>query len=828
VRRLALGALGLLLLGTVLFGANFLFSRYAKGNAPIGDKWSDYLFMVGSYGAAFTGRPAPPYDSHRLERALHHARKAAHHEVRKRAVVEMVRLGTEAAPALIREIGEGTDLGRIGAAAQALVDLRYPEAVARIAPRLEWALANRRSGSLPWNLFDALGESGDAAAIPHLVGALEQHPERSNRAIHALGLLKATPQLGVLLAAAKDDKARSSIVWALARADTPEAARLAAPLFLHRSHQVRMSAYSAFSQYPGLAMVDPFLEMLSQAGDFDQLRGTVYHHVFARRQLAGHAGLVEHLAAHLDDPAVAWAARHALGRIGSDQSVAALHRWAGTDRHRVHEILSELQWVGAAAWPVILDALRSPSATVRRRALDAVRDGLDPDLRPLVLPLRHDPDPWMRRSARDALFALDQMELFRSFTQLLPPSFGKVAWVEYRKDLRWGSNRGDEVLNVLRVIHFLGIAVTILIALLLLLFKPRLVERFRFHVLVAFLLSAGFVGDFLLLGNVGGVEAETAFTRATGARLLLLVAILFQERDRLPDEPQGRVDRLGGASVPLLVPSLLLLGTPLLAMGLREGFHDFKRGFLPVMALAITSGLVVFEQWILPFHLFPRSRKVERLLSLLFFGALTVVVLLALGWGTEARTRMGDPHAPGLALLLAVPFAGALLMFASTARLWGGHPRTALPPSPSPRFEVHCDSDGVRVWIRAVRGRVWAWVVGTFQTLVIAGAGLGSAIGAGLASSGAAGLVLALVAGFLGAGMGGLLLAAFSRVPLIEIREGYLRCSRPWFGIAGRTAAWSRRLLCPVELTDEERSWLLQVTKGTAPTPARAEMGVAA
>jgi hypothetical protein len=146
--------------------------------------------------------------------------------------------------------------------------------------------------------------------------------------------------------------------------------------------------------------------------------------------------------------------------------------------------------------------------------------------------------------------------------------------------------------------------------------------------------------------------------------------------------------------------------------------------------------------------------------------------------------------------------------------------------APTRRFVIDQDSDGVRVWVRTPdqsRRRKW-WRA--LQAIVVSGAGLASAVVVGYASADAPGMVLALIIGFVAASLAALALGLFQRTPLIELRDGYLRCSRPWFGLAGRTAHWSRRPRLSNSLrahlsgdgTDPfslvEREWLIDVAGG--------------
>jgi len=305
---------------------------------------------------------------------------------------------------------------------------------------------------------------------------------------------------------------------------------------------------------------------------------------------------------------------------------------------------------------------------------------------------------------------------------------------------------------------------------------------------------------------------------ATAVHLLLLIGFLCLPRDRAPGELRGRFEVLGGASVWLLVPLLLTLGTPVLARALRGSLSDFgnMRGWL--WLLAILTALV-FEQWLVPWHRFPRRARVERVVR----GTLSTFLLALLGVAlvaySDALRITGDEDGATFALLLMLPLGFMLLVHLHTL---GFLRRRGRPPDlvPAPG-NLRVLQDGESVHIRREEPRRLAVRVLRLALVV------GPAIAAGAVAGGsgkASGMLLAFVAAPLGAALGALAVLLLDRPFVIQVRHGWVRSATTLLGASIGRPGWRRRLPQPEVrdrasshwggLSEDEASWLLDVVAG--------------
>jgi len=451
--------------------------------------------------------------------------------------------------------------------------------------------------------------------------------------------------------------------------------------------------------------------------------------------------------------------------------------------------MQHLEVLGEASLPILARYLEHPEAGVRHAAMYKADELREPAVRPLLEPLVGDPDRHIRRTARTILFELDNLDLLRSFADALPGVAGHGVWYGFRRDMDWGFREGyRHVLTVFSIVHWSGIVVSGVLGLLLVMGRVRIFETYRFTLFVAFLLAEGLVGNFFFLG-AGFGDPQRVFTFATGVHLLLLIGFLFQERERLPRELRGRFERLGGASLWLLAPPLLFLGTPLVAEGLRVVVRDFET-FLPYPILATVTVLLVLEQWALPWRFMPRGARFERLIGGVLAAALVTLFARPLQLVYERRISAGDTDGAVLVALLTLPLLWMLVFHVVSVGLLRPGTRTGpLPAPPGLRLQVHADGDRLTVRARR-RYRVRR---GLIQGVAVFATGGVAAALAGLYGGRAPGMVLAFMAGLVGAALAGLLFEAILPRLLIQVRGGYVRGAVTRFGVALGGSDWMRR-----------------------------------
>lgn len=833
MHRVLLGLAVAVVLLAGFFLVYFSASDFRKPNQSYLTALSDFGFMVDSYRRQMTDSPLPLTEKS-FASVMGRFRADTHWEVREWLLRTLQRWGQSAAPWLEREASSDADPYRLVGAAQGLVASGHPRAAPLIATLLGRYFDDpRRFRS---DFIDALGDTGDPRALEALINIYRRHGETVGEVLEAVGKCGGTGFLLDELAGATTAEEIRKLIWPLAFTRSPEGARAIAGLMLHRQAKVRVRAYSALAQTMGSEAVEPMIDLFRETGD-EYILSAALNQVLARSRNRSVPQLVPFLAGLVDHPTLGWEARYALARVGGAEAVATLQGLIG--RERPEAVLEHLDYLGEAALPILGRYLAHESPWVRRQAMFKAQELINPAVRPLIEPLLQDNDRYNRRYARRLLFSLDPLNLLASFTLALPESTGRGIWQGFRGDMRWGFDRGyRSVLRVFSVVHWAGIVLSAVLGLLLVANRVRVFHPYRFNLFVGFLLAEGLVGNFFLLGS--GRNHEGTFVFATGIHLLLLTGFLFQERERLPGELRSRFERLGGASLWLLAPLLILLGTPLIAEGLRLALRDF-RSFLPYLGMAFLTIVLVLEQWALPWRLFARSARLERLMA----GVLAAVLAALFAWPLllTARQRLvdGNQDAAVLAGVLIAPLVWMLLFHLGHIGLLRPGFRIPLPDAPAgQRLQALADGDRISVSLRtALRPRALA------QGLAVFASGGTAAFLAGHYGGGGPGMLLAFLAGLTGAALAGLIFEALEARLLFQMRAGLVRCAVTRFGAALRGGEWRRRLILAPgvsrrlaaarrqrdengssPLTEAERGWLrslqsLSRTSDSRPSPSR-------
>jgi HEAT repeat protein len=549
--------LGLVVAITLLIGfflVYFSFSGFRSHGQSYLTSLGDFCFMVDSYRRQSFDSPAE-LDDASFAAVLDRFRQGSHWEVRERAVWALRHWGPAVAPRLLAAAEQAADPYLQVGIAKGLVAIRDPRAATVVSTYLERYLDDpRRFRS---DFVDLLGATGDPRALPTLIALHRRHGERVGDLLEAIGKCGGTDYLLAELNQATTAEEVRKLLWPLTYTRDPRGLKAVARQLTHQDESVRTRAYSALGQSSGGEVVAPLLEVLAGVEN-EYILGSALNMVLARPVNRGQSGLAPYLAGLFDHPTLAWEARYALARVGGDEALQVLReRMAGEPPDSV---MQHLDLLGGAALPFLEHYLDSPDSWVRHQALSKVEELLDPAVRPLLTPLLEDPDPGLRRRVSHILFDMDSLDLFRSFTLSLPEKFGRAAWRGFRADLSWGLRKSfRQALTTLTLLHWLGLAVSALLGLLLACNRVRIFEAYRFNLFVSFLLCEGLFGNYFFLGQELN-RPQLVFTLATGVHLLLLIGYLFQERERLPGELRNRFERLGGASLWLLTPPLLYFG----------------------------------------------------------------------------------------------------------------------------------------------------------------------------------------------------------------------------------------------------------------------------
>ncbi len=771
------------MLAVLFFFIYFTFSGFRTTGQSYVVAFSDFLFLVESYGREAFDAPAS-FDDDRFAAVMPRFQRRTHREVRGRALRTVTQWGAAAHPALERAAINTMDPYLLMGVADALAGTAHPRGAAIIGGLLERFIDDRPQ--FRRDLIDALGETRDPSALPVLIDTYEHYGSEVGDLLEAIAKCGGTDFLLRRLAVARKPEEIRELLWPLAETRDPRAARAIAQQLLHRDEAVRLRAYSSMGQTMGAEAVEPLIEVLRDVTN-EYILAVAINHVLARSVNRSSPAAVSYLAEFADHPTLGWQARYALARIGGDEAVAVLTGLVRSVHPR--DVMEHFDYLGAAALPLLRHYLADPKASVRRMAIGKTAKLREPFVRSLIEPLLNDPDVGNRRAVRHHLFELDRLDLLWSFAQCFPEKTADTIWRGFRRDMYRGFDAGYRaVLAVFVKLHWLALVVSGGLGFLLILRRVHIFESYRFTLFVIFLLAEGLVGNFFFLGDAMN-DPQRAFNLATGINLLLLVGFLFQERERLPRELRGRFGRLGGASLWLIVPPLLFVGTPLIGEGLRYILRDLEL-FLPYLVAAIGALFLVLEQWALPWRFIPRGARFQRLMG----GALamTLVFLYARPLQLVYANRVADGDTDGVVLvvLMLVPLLWMLLFHLVhigilRAGLTGRAPEA---PSGSP-FEVHADGDRVTVRVRRPNHARRVLV----QGVAVSATGCVTAAVAAYYGGGAPAMVLAIIAGLAGAALAGLLFEAVVPRLIIQVRGGFLRCAVTCFGVSLGTAEWFHR-----------------------------------
>ena len=762
--------------------------------------------MIDSYARmAFELTPQPPTEED-IESAIERLRPTAHREVKDRAVWWFGQWGENAIPQLIQAF-ERADEQRTEWLARALGATRSPQAVDPLRQYLE---DQARAGEITagrwvrpvWAAAEALAQIGADEAIQALISFHRQTCQSCSVVLEAIAKVQTqTTTDYVLEVFSRTPPERAPITWALAYTRDERGAQALAGLLRHPEFDTRMSARSAAGQVMGAEALEPFFEAFL-AGPDDFVR---YDALDVLSSVVGrepHAGLIAVLIPLLEHPIFSSLAFDILSRMRAPELIAVLQETETLDPDRI-------ALFGAVAQPLIEQRFASPDPDIRAdavwllRRLYLPRDEevlvwarrfhyADPDIhwaRSRIEASLADPDARVRRVAEENLPRLDRAILLASFAETMPKSFGIGAWYNAGPP----HNDGFEILfHLLSWMHLAGLIVSLVLGLQLLCNSLRIFEPYRFKLFIQFLLAEGFVGDFFFL-----LDDSFWYLAATAIHLLLLIGFLSKESERLPNQARNRFERLGGASLWVLVPLVLYLGTPLLAEGLRLVFRSFADLWPHLVVLALLSALV-FEQAIWSSDLFRRPAWLERLLSLGLSAAVLALPIQALRQVSEARKAGSDADGAALALFLIVPLGWVLILHIVHARIHETlfSARRIVRP-PGKRMQASIDGKTVSILFLPIRSQKSRLIRGVCKTVMIGGVGFVAAYVAGSAGKADA-MVLALISGFAGSALAGLVLQWFQRRVLFQIREGYARTAETTFGGVGRRSApWQRHPLLP-------------------------------
>jgi HEAT repeat protein len=811
MRRTLILALAIAGLLAGVFLSTFAFSRHNVKGQGFLTSLSDFVFMIDSYvRATFDVKSRPPREQD-IESAVERLRPTAHNEVKWRVVWWFGQWGEVAAPRLAQEF-ERADERRKGWLARSLGETRSPQAVAPLRGYLDGWRGPERPRSRR-EVSDALARIGTDEAVKVLIGFHRRACRDCDEVLQAIATVRTPTSTNYVLEAFNRKSPRApahDYTWALARTRDERGARALAQLLRHPEYYTRVSARSAAHQEMGREALEPFLDALL-AGPDDYVR---YDALDVLSRVAGrepHARLIAALAPLLDHSTFSHRAYEILARMRAPEVIAALKQDAASIDPDLIALL------GAAAKPIIEERLESPDPRVRANTVWLLRrlylphekevlvwarrfHYKDPDIhwaRPLVEARLLDPDARVRRAAEENLRRLDRAMLLASFAESTPERFGRGAWYNAAPPHRDGFNT---VFHVLTGVHVAGLVMSFVLGLRFLFNGLRIFEPYRFNLFIQFLLAEGFVGDFFFLPDHGPY-----YLAATAVHLLLLTGFLSKESERLPNQPRNRFERLGGASLWVVAPLVLYLGTPLLAEGLRLTLRSFPDVWPHLVVLALLSALM-FEQAIWSSDLFRRPAWFERILGFVLSVAVLALPIQALLRLNAAREAAEDADGAALALFLLLPLAWTLLLHAWHARIHETvflSRRIAAPPGDC--MHVTVDGRTVTVLFLPRTPRKSKLIQNLLKIVLIGGVGLAAAVVAGRDGK-VDSMLLALIGGFAGAAMAGLLIQVFRRRILLQIRDRFVRTADTTFGGVGHAAPWQRRPM----FRASARAWLFR------------------
>ena len=840
---------------------------------------SDLWFVVDVALREKRGHAPPPLTRGHYEAALERLSSDVDGKVNDLARDRMVTWGDAVAPMLMAEFRrDRPDRWKyVGQVAEALAALDHEPAAEEIVAAL-YDDAVRDLGRD--QMLDAIGDLGVREVIADLM-AWHEHDRKRLQERYAdaervpgppprfysnLGKLGARDFLTRQLPLVDGRGYTISILRGLGYTRDPAALPILNPYLEHDDNGIRQYASEAIDLIEISSSVGSALASFPASNRFEQKR--LIETYFSDRMAAEDPRILSLLEALLARDALRDAAAIALARIDTPASIAALHpalRW-----QRPEPLIAALAREGRDEGFLLLERfLDHPDPEVQRATLYALQPV--PDRRvdawlerkargesAAIAPERGGHDARERevaparergatvsrsggaeiaREASRIRFLRDKYELYYSMLDLLlrDGEPDRVAAQERLYD--WISKSLRLPFSIdqpFAALHYLILVVALIFGLFLIFDLARAFEVYRFHATLHFLLVAGFLGSFLV------VDYDMGFYRYNiGVNLLLLLGYLFMERGASePGRASNRFGRLAGASLWLVVPSLLYFGTPILA----DSMHRALAGgvyFAAFCVYALLCSILLLEEYLLPRHVISRSTRSTRWMATLLSTALLLFIAKAVFDYAiaQSRSEIGYAH---LGLWMIVPIIGLIAwqwhqFFEVTPR------RDSNPPAvPDARLEVVCDRemitvhliDQVSLWHRArnayravaalYAGKQW-WR-GAMATAF--------AFFALIASAG----VLLVPLGILALPLVGLLHTDWSGAPLwqfvslhvlstamvlcllscarfwshfvMQIRNGHVRSGHPTLGAVFLGGYWRKRPPCDLELSGDAREWL--------------------
>jgi len=781
----------------IFFGA-FAVSKLNVSGQPFLVSLSDFVFLNHGTIRQTLDIDVPPMTEERYQVVI----GRTHHYVEQQAIWWLSRWGEAAVPHLAAEIRRRDDYARTKGAIRALGEIGGEQAAAALGELLASIDPKARYEQVYFGYTtSALGKIPLPSASRALIAAYERRP-KERQILSGIGRTGTSEAVLYLLGLAANRlpqrPADDELIWGLAMSRSPEAARQLIDWMLTADPESARLCRDASDQFMREAALDPLLDALERA-DNDPLRAVILD-LLDGRWVASSPRTVALLEPLLDDPWLAEAARDTLARSGSREAWLAVHRHLPTAAGKAWLVDDALFHVGyrfgAVALPELAQQLRAADPEVRRDTACMLPHLFLPEARAYLEPLLADSEPLVVRAARDALTQQDKVDLFFTFTRSLPEQFGRLAWENFRPDwffMDFNYETGFEaVWNIFAWLHLGGLALSLLLGWALLTNVLRVFESYRFTLFLLFLLAEGFVGDFLFCDH-WPLPPALGYRIATAVHLLLLVGFLARERERVPGELRNRIERLGGASLWLLLPLLLILGAPVYAEAMRLALRQWQHFSAFCLLLTVLAALVI-EQALLPRHRLARHYGFERLLGFFLSAWLLVLFAGAVGRLAMGRLTQGDQDGALVCVLLLAPLPWFLLLhlLALRPREWFVRP-PSLPAPPGGRLRLAGVGPEITVHLvpprplskRLLRGGMKLTIVLTVAVAVAVLAGRGGDL---------EGMVLAVFAGVLGAALAGMLLQGIGTRPVIQVRQGFIRIGCPRFGGVLGASPWLRRL----------------------------------
>ena len=301
----------------------------------------------------------------------------------RRTACEVIRLSpTQRAIApLSRVLGDANAEVRV-AAAQTLGMLGNREAVPSLLGHLDDPSLEVRTA-----IVTALGRIGDDRAVVPLLGKVQDNAHDVRRmTVRVLGDLGDQRAASALMLALRDksDEVRVEAIDSLGRLKAAEATSALAPLTLGRSSlAVRDAAVEALGRIGTEPAVDALMTALEQDDPFNE-RSPVRH---ALERIG--PSVIPRLVSAISQSSSANVASGAclvLGEVGTDAHVQVIVRAMQRGKVPARVGLRALaRRKSPAAQPYVLEMLDAPTLAVRRAAMDAAEELLDP--------MRHDGRP---------------------------------------------------------------------------------------------------------------------------------------------------------------------------------------------------------------------------------------------------------------------------------------------------------------------------------------------------------------------------------------------------------------------------------------------------